>query len=849
MRVKLSIENRIRKEKPGTKEIIGMTDIFGALSAEKEIADIVDTISNRGTTFSPAVFNAPKRCGENFVEMQLFALDFDTGITFTEVKARADKYRIPIVFAYHTFNSSELLEKFRVVLLHECPVGNRKAAELILNILMKIFPESDQHCKDVARLYCGGKELLYYDESDPSFNIEWLVMQYYAYEYEKESSNVIKRIRNFAKSQNIFVDEKGAMAISRVHNDGIINEINESDSTIYIGGASFSSFQIKLGYRSDIRKSDKNKEKTKKIRVTEGRSIEDICALYKDFKMGNALDHDQRFKLMTNLRFISSGRKDFFTYLPLHTDDVEKWEGYYQYIVRRDYAPQGCLGCPYFDDCEHDINMLRTVTGADRTIIKLKKTEVYNTVEEVYNRIKENIENAICQSREGIYLISAQTAIGKTRAYCNIASERTDLKFIIAVPTNKLKMQVYQDLRLTDDVYMTPSYKELTLPLDIIDEIEAGYRRGRKSSASITIRKFMKENADSDDPKIHIAILHCERYLENRERLERRPRIVVTTHASLLNMQQDIINDYTIIIDEDILMTLFQNMQMVSFDELKESLQNGCVNGVLETRINDLLDMPGGRYGYFEPITGISEDVDCEASGLLEASAYYVDEEKTSVHYFTPKSLLKGRYIVLSATLRTELYKMYFRNQYVYEYPKCESRYMGKLIQYTAHSLSRRDSIDKFEDVLRYAYNVSGTDQIITFKSYTERYKIEYDIDMNDAGLYFGNVAGINKLTGKDIIIIGTPHNNEMVYKLIGKHLGLDVDEALHRRRIEYNGYSFNFTTYRNPALREIQLYYISSELEQAIGRARLLRKSCAVYLFSDFPCDQAELRQEEYLT
>lgn len=108
---------------------------------------------------------------------------------------------------------------------------------------------------------------------------------------------------------------------------------------------------------------------------------------------------------------------------------------------------------------------------------------------------------------------------------------------------------------------------------------------------------------------------------------------------------------------------------------------------------------------------------------------------------------------------------------------------------------------------------------------------------------------GIDKIKGQDLVIIGTPHNNERVYKLIGRYLGFDVNnEAIHRRRIEYNGFSFNFTTYENPALRTIQLYYISSELEQAIGRARLLRESCTVFLFSNFPCSQAELIQTDYL-
>jgi hypothetical protein len=39
----------------------------------------------------------------------------------------------------------------------------------------------------------------------------------------------------------------------------------------------------------------------------------------------------------------------------------------------------------------------------------------------------------------------------------------------------------------------------------------------------------------------------------------------------------------------------------------------------------------------------------------------------------------------------------------------------------------------------------------------------------------------------------------------------------------------------------------IESELEQAIGRARLLRNKCTVHLFSNFPLPQAKMMEFEY--
>ena len=69
--------------------------------------------------------------------------------------------------------------------------------------------------------------------------------------------------------------------------------------------------------------------------------------------------------------------------------------------------------------------------------------------------------------------------------------------------------------------------------------------------------------------------------------------------------------------------------------------------------------------------------------------------------------------------------------------------------------------------------------------------------------------------------------------------------QILRRRRTEFNGYSFPFLTYDDNLLQLIQLYLISTELEQAIGRSRLLRTNSTIYLFSNFPCSQAKLSKK----
>ena len=54
--------------------------------------------------------------------------------------------------------------------------------------------------------------------------------------------------------------------------------------------------------------------------------------------------------------------------------------------------------------------------------------------------------------------------------------------------------------------------------------------------------------------------------------------------------------------------------------------------------------------------------------------------------------------------------------------------------------------------------------------------------------------------------------------------------------------------SYEDKLLCNIQFYLISTELEQAIGRSRLLRTNSTIYLYSNFPCPQAKLSKIDYL-
>ena len=114
--------------------------------------------------------------------------------------------------------------------------------------------------------------------------------------------------------------------------------------------------------------------------------------------------------------------------------------------------------------------------------------------------------------------------------------------------------------------------------------------------------------------------------------------------------------------------------------------------------------------------------------------------------------------------------------------------------------------------------------------------------------IHFGKAEGFDGYKGRDIAVIGTPHKPPVVYKLAGAMFGYDTTGELNNYQVERNGFSYTMMTYKDKDMQNLQLYFIDSELEQAIGRARILRYDCTVYLYSNYPCQQAELHDEPYL-
>ena len=204
-----------------------------------------------------------------------------------------------------------------------------------------------------------------------------------------------------------------------------------------------------------------------------------------------------------------------------------------------------------------------------------------------------------------------------------------------------------------------------------------------------------------------------------------------------------------------------------------------------------------------------------------------------TVVFLRPDTFKPMKYIIVSATVNEEICEQFLGDADM-EYHECrQAKYVGKLLQYPDRSMSRSSIANDQEVVCRLMHHF-GMDEnhVITF------------MNQNIGSLHFGNTEGSNMLEGENILVVGTPYHAPFLYKLVAYSMGFDFDEEaeMTMQLVTHNGYRFWFNTFADENLRLVQFWMIESELEQAIGRARLLRHDCTVHLFSNFPLKQAEM-------
>ena len=846
---------------------------------------------------------------DNFDQMQVFAFEFNNDnhkkiVSFDEVKARADEYSLSILFAYHQFDSTPEHQRFTVIFLNDVPIKYARVAKLMLEALRVIFPESSPEITDITRVVLGGNSpLLYLDESMPTVNI-WLIFQSmslwlrdrYGDKHYKEhiyrfasktgmslNTNKILDISIIHRNTSDSLESSGESHES-IHGDSSPNTIiynieNGDKSPIY-----HSFYQIKMidmsksisSINSTIVNSPSLGTKRPKIHLPNRsqllKKFGSTCQLFNEFSAGERLlSEDELTGLATNLIQIETGSDKFMKILKRHSyfdfkpKKYSDWQFHLNGLKKSNINPYPCdIFCHHKDTCHHARDTLSTIKPKRHCIQKLSNhpVEKFYPIEDARADFLEKFMTALNADDSNIHVINAPVGVGKSTIAMGVFESNTDLRGLFACSSNDLKNELFEKSEYMFPRVKSPSLYDKSirnkLPPEIWTRIERLHQSGRYHETADYIKGIIATEAvDSKCREI------LDAYLKDLILFYKSMCNAFTTHSRLLTMAYWPLNKYdAVIIDEDILLhCMIPNQVEITFAECQNILSQIHPECDLAKKIRTAIDAAQSKQSfftlkkirYYREYDVITTAIDIasfcraerfyfkkmyEENNLLESN-----QSADSIVFFRPFNLNpRVKYIVLSATANHDIYNNFFGADRLSFYQCKNIKNLGTLNQYSDSTKSRAD-IAKKPSVLKEVKAWTGVKHTVTFKKHA---------DYINATMHFGKTTGVDFLRGKDLDVIGTPHQPEWIYKLFAYTMGHEIydSDKLKYQPVQHNGTAFWFMTFERELLRNIQFWMIESELMQAVGRVRLpLEPNSTVNVFSNFPLPQAEFKKAGYST
>jgi len=108
---------------------------------------------------------------------------------------------------------------------------------------------------------------------------------------------------------------------------------------------------------------------------------------------------------------------------------------------------------------------------------------------------------------------------------------------------------------------------------DLKEEVDYLYKRGFGFKVKSVIKNYIEKKGDILSGW---QLNQLEQYLNPAENLDS-SRCVITTHAMFLALPYEKVKRFEIIVDEDLLMTVFKNTASISMEDLKLALDKGAI--------------------------------------------------------------------------------------------------------------------------------------------------------------------------------------------------------------------------------------------------------------------------------
>lgn len=162
---------------------------------QKSLTQVNITIENladalvHGASFKPGVLAGGNKA-ENWIEQQLFGLDFDDGIRIEEAYNKVILLGIKPCFMYTTFSHKEDHHKFRMIFCNDKVITDGNTRDKLQAALMGVIGGIDEVCFNRDRMFFGGKgHTVLYPDYNARINAETVIEKYWNDEFEQYISN------------------------------------------------------------------------------------------------------------------------------------------------------------------------------------------------------------------------------------------------------------------------------------------------------------------------------------------------------------------------------------------------------------------------------------------------------------------------------------------------------------------------------------------------------------------------------------------------------------------------------------------------------------------------------------
>ncbi len=749
-------------------------------------------------TFVPAEIKG-NRCNANWAKQNLFALDFDRGITPQAVIDRFNEFGITPNIIYYTFRDTPEHRKFRVLILVDRVITDCKEAEYYRKGLISVFPEADKSCKDAARMFFGGirSEKLSSPPTELTKLSELINI--------KTITNDKGRTRNLEKNSNFYNYNRNTQISPKNENNQY--SFSEPQKRVYLDTVKQNKFPFE-------------------------KCLSNVKIL-QDFHNGVQLPHPQLFGLATSFISIRGGEKYMNQTMKFHNENgktnynddkfsIIKLVKYYDYFPQRlsSYSP-------YEDD--HQYTDLIDAGKATRGFVEQLEVPCKITLVEAQDKFEQEYAKALAQNDTNIYIFVMPTGLGKTEKIKDATG------VTICCATHRLKDQLSE--RMSIDHFVVPE-----LPIFESNEVNSRIEYHYQLGLNDYVYQILKEVAFDfghkytvNDPNNAKAYLNLVNESYNAE------KTVLTTHIRGTFDQH--LHD-TIIFDEDPIKDLlslgqFKLSNLISLEHYTR--QKDAISKLIDylRQCEPGKIAPAKDFGFDKAELAQTVSIvkpDGNVLQFFNAKWLLKDKKNPDVIYYMIERQLPTdkKIMIMSATAHVNIYKSLYGDRVkVIDLSLVENQ--GEVIQHSKKSFSR--SSMAYTDMSKVEAMI-GDKKVITFMKFKSKIINAHHF------IHFGNCEGYDDLKGQDLVVLGTPHKNENQYLLYARAIGIDVnalDTGMAEQKIDWKGFRFQFMCYNNEQLRDIQLGLIEADLIQAVGRARTLRTDATVMVLSNLPLTIAD--------